>query len=64
VPDRVGDRRQERDLVRLGVPAAGVEVEALLNLRDLLAKLARQGRKHLELRGREQRAEPEPAAAG
>ena len=49
-PDRVGGGRECRGVVRLGVPAGGVEVEALLDAGGAVAQLGRQGRGELEPR--------------
>ena len=59
VPDRAGHRRQQRHLVRLPVPARGVQVEPGLHPPDLLAQAGRQGGQQLELRRGQHRAEPE-----
>jgi len=56
-PDGIGDRGEERHLVRGGVPAGGIQVEAGLDAADLLGQRRRQGGADLELSGREYRAE-------
>jgi len=59
VPDRAGHHGQQRHLVRLPVPARGVQVEPGLYPPDLLAQAGRQGGQQLQLRRRQHGAEPE-----
>jgi hypothetical protein len=58
-PDGVGDGGQERHLVRGRVPAGNVQVEAGLDLADLVGKGGREGGADLELGGGEHRPEAE-----